>query len=65
MDTSADLVWWLEGYKSLDEAGTLHLSQRRVEGVFTLAGDDHAHQAGVKHHFIHHILQTCSHKQTK
>lgn len=61
---SADLVRWLDVYKSLDEVGTVNLSQRRMEGVLTLAGDDQTHQAGVNHHLIHHIHQTCSHKQT-
>lgn len=60
---SADLIRWLDVYKSLDEVGTVYLSQRGMEGVFTLAGNDQTHQARVKHHLIHHILQACSHSE--
>lgn len=51
--------------KALDQVGSLHLGQRGVEGMLTQAGDDQTHQAGVNHHLIHHILQTCSHKRTR
>lgn len=60
-----DLVRWLDVCKALDEVGPPHLGQGRVEGMLTLAGDDQTHQAGVKHRLIHHILQTCSHKETR
>lgn len=59
------LVWWLDVYKALNEVGPLHFSQRGVERVLTLAGDDQTHEAGVNHHLIHYILQTCSHKETR
>lgn len=52
---STDLVWRLDVHKPLDEVRALDLSQRRVEGLFTHAGDDQAHQAGANHNFIHHV----------
>lgn len=50
--------------EALDEVGPLHLGDGGVEGMLTLAGDDQTHQAGVKQHLVHHILQTCRHTQT-
>lgn len=60
-----NLVRWRDVCKALDEVGPLHLGQGRVEGMLTLAGHDQTHQAGVNHHLVHHIRQTCSHKQTR
>ena len=61
----ADLVWCLDVYKSLNKVRAMHLGKTRVEGMLTLAGDDHAHQAGTSQNLIYYIFQTCRHKQTK
>lgn len=60
-----NLVWWQDVCKALDEVGPMHLGQGGVEGMLTAAGDDQTHQAGVNQHLIHHVLQTCSRKQTR
>lgn len=57
-----DLVRRLDVCEALDQVGTLHLRQRGVEGVLAEAGDDQTHQAGVNHHLVHDVLQTCSHR---
>lgn len=64
VDVGANLVRRLDVYKSLDEVGPLDLCERRVEGVFALAGDDQTYQAGVEHRLVDHVTHTCSHKPT-
>lgn len=60
-----DLVQRLDVHEALDEVGALHLGELRVEGVLRLAGDEQTHQAGASDRLVHHVLQTCSHKQTR
>lgn len=59
---SVDLVRRMDVCEALDEVGPLHLCQRGVEGMLAEAGDDQTHQAGVNHHLVHNVLQTCSHR---
>lgn len=62
---SIDLVWWLDVCKSLEKVGALYFSQRWVERVLGVAGDNQTHQAGMSDYLVHNILQTCPYQTTE